>query len=223
MPVHAVAWTRRRDRGTRRRRTRARLGGAARRAAPCSRQRSAIEVPPPYDSEIGLAAPGLDAQPRRAPRARRDLRHRLRLSARASTTTRSARWARSCATTATARTAIRSSGRASRTSPRTSISARWRAPRARPGSRCSATRPRRSSSSTAASPTCSRRRTCENALHYAPIAAEAQKLLSPAEMGELFKVLARRARRERSRCWGFHAATDPIRSSLRILLFVVVR
>jgi len=29
-----------------------------------------------------------------------------------------------------------------------------------------------------------------NALHYAPIAAEAQKLLSPAEMGELFKVLA---------------------------------
>ena len=30
----------------------------------------------------------------------------------------------------------------------------------------------------------------ENALHYAPIAAEAHKLLSPAEMGELFKVLA---------------------------------
>src|SRR5574341_447326 len=30
----------------------------------------------------------------------------------------------------------------------------------------------------------------ENALHYAPIAAEAQKLLSPNEMGELFKVLA---------------------------------
>ena len=30
----------------------------------------------------------------------------------------------------------------------------------------------------------------ENALHYAPIAAEAQRLLSPAEMGELFKVLA---------------------------------
>jgi len=30
----------------------------------------------------------------------------------------------------------------------------------------------------------------ENALVYAPIAAEAQKLLSPAEMGELFKVLA---------------------------------
>jgi SAM-dependent MidA family methyltransferase len=30
----------------------------------------------------------------------------------------------------------------------------------------------------------------ENALHYAPIAAEAQELLSPAEMGELFKVLA---------------------------------
>ena len=30
----------------------------------------------------------------------------------------------------------------------------------------------------------------ENALHYAPIAAEAQKLLSPAEMGELFKVFA---------------------------------
>ena len=30
----------------------------------------------------------------------------------------------------------------------------------------------------------------ENALHYAPIAAEANKLLSPAEMGELFKVLA---------------------------------
>jgi SAM-dependent MidA family methyltransferase len=29
----------------------------------------------------------------------------------------------------------------------------------------------------------------ENALHYAPLAAEAQKLLSPAEMGELFKVL----------------------------------
>lgn len=29
-----------------------------------------------------------------------------------------------------------------------------------------------------------------NALHYAPIAAEAQRLLSPAEMGELFKVLA---------------------------------
>ena len=29
-----------------------------------------------------------------------------------------------------------------------------------------------------------------SALHYAPIAAEAQKLLSPAEMGELFKVLA---------------------------------
>jgi SAM-dependent MidA family methyltransferase len=29
-----------------------------------------------------------------------------------------------------------------------------------------------------------------NALHYAPLAAEAQKLLSPAEMGELFKVLA---------------------------------
>ena len=30
----------------------------------------------------------------------------------------------------------------------------------------------------------------ENALHYAPIAAQAQKLLSPDEMGELFKVLA---------------------------------
>ena len=30
----------------------------------------------------------------------------------------------------------------------------------------------------------------ESALHYAPIAAEAQQLLSPAEMGELFKVLA---------------------------------
>ncbi len=30
----------------------------------------------------------------------------------------------------------------------------------------------------------------ENALLYAPLAAEAQKLLSPAEMGELFKVLA---------------------------------
>jgi SAM-dependent MidA family methyltransferase len=30
----------------------------------------------------------------------------------------------------------------------------------------------------------------ENALHYAPIAAQAQLLLSPAEMGELFKVLA---------------------------------
>jgi SAM-dependent MidA family methyltransferase len=30
----------------------------------------------------------------------------------------------------------------------------------------------------------------ENALHYAPLAAEANKLLSPAEMGELFKVLA---------------------------------
>ncbi|HET7670983.1 MAG TPA: SAM-dependent methyltransferase, partial [Burkholderiales bacterium] len=30
----------------------------------------------------------------------------------------------------------------------------------------------------------------EKALHYAPIAAQAQKLLSPAEMGELFKVLA---------------------------------
>jgi len=30
----------------------------------------------------------------------------------------------------------------------------------------------------------------ENALHYAPIAAEAQRLLSPVEMGELFKVLA---------------------------------
>jgi SAM-dependent MidA family methyltransferase len=29
----------------------------------------------------------------------------------------------------------------------------------------------------------------EHALHYAPIAAQAQKLLSPAEMGELFKVL----------------------------------
>lgn len=30
----------------------------------------------------------------------------------------------------------------------------------------------------------------DNALHYAPIATEAQQLLSPAEMGELFKVLA---------------------------------
>ena len=30
----------------------------------------------------------------------------------------------------------------------------------------------------------------ESALHYAPLAAEANKLLSPAEMGELFKVLA---------------------------------
>ena len=30
----------------------------------------------------------------------------------------------------------------------------------------------------------------ENALHYAPLASEAQMLLSPAEMGELFKVLA---------------------------------
>jgi SAM-dependent MidA family methyltransferase len=30
----------------------------------------------------------------------------------------------------------------------------------------------------------------ERALHYAPLASEAQKLLSPAEMGELFKVLA---------------------------------
>jgi SAM-dependent MidA family methyltransferase len=30
----------------------------------------------------------------------------------------------------------------------------------------------------------------ENALHYAPLAAEANRLLSPSEMGELFKVLA---------------------------------
>ena len=30
----------------------------------------------------------------------------------------------------------------------------------------------------------------DNALHYAPLAAQAQRLLSPAEMGELFKVLA---------------------------------
>ena len=30
----------------------------------------------------------------------------------------------------------------------------------------------------------------ENALHYAPLASQAQRLLSPAEMGELFKVLA---------------------------------
>ena len=30
----------------------------------------------------------------------------------------------------------------------------------------------------------------DNALHYAPLAAEAQKLVSPSEMGELFKVLA---------------------------------
>jgi SAM-dependent MidA family methyltransferase len=30
----------------------------------------------------------------------------------------------------------------------------------------------------------------ENALHYAPLAAEANKLLAPSEMGELFKVLA---------------------------------
>ena len=30
----------------------------------------------------------------------------------------------------------------------------------------------------------------ENALHYAPLASEAQTLLSPTEMGELFKVLA---------------------------------
>ena len=30
----------------------------------------------------------------------------------------------------------------------------------------------------------------DNALHYAPLAAEAQKLLAPSEMGELFKVLA---------------------------------
>ena len=30
----------------------------------------------------------------------------------------------------------------------------------------------------------------QNALHYAPLAAEAQRLLSPAEMGELFKVMA---------------------------------
>ena len=30
----------------------------------------------------------------------------------------------------------------------------------------------------------------DNALHYAPLAAQAHKLLSPAEMGELFKVLA---------------------------------
>jgi SAM-dependent MidA family methyltransferase len=30
----------------------------------------------------------------------------------------------------------------------------------------------------------------DNALHYAPLASEAHKLLSPAEMGELFKVLA---------------------------------
>ncbi|MDF3010521.1 MAG: hypothetical protein K0S03_1317 [Burkholderiales bacterium] len=34
------------------------------------------------------------------------------------------------------------------------------------------------------------RANAENALRYAPIAAQAQKLLSPAEMGELFKVLA---------------------------------
>ncbi len=35
----------------------------------------------------------------------------------------------------------------------------------------------------------------ENALHYAPLAAEANRLLSPAEMGELFKVLALGRRR----------------------------
>ena len=43
----------------------------------------------------------------------------------------------------------------------------------------------------------------ENALRYAPIAAQAQKLLSPAEMGELFKVLAVGQRRDARRCSGF--------------------
>ena len=43
----------------------------------------------------------------------------------------------------------------------------------------------------------------ENALHYAPIAAEAQKLLSPAEMGELFKVLAVGTRSRQRRLLGF--------------------
>ena len=51
----------------------------------------------------------------------------------------------------------------------------------------------------------------EKTLHYAPIAAEAQVLLSPKEMGELFKVLAV-GRGSNSRCWGFHAGIDPIGS-----------
>ena len=109
---------------------------------------------------------------------------------RASISTRSARWARSPATTATACTATRSTCPGCRTSPRTSISARWRAPRPTAGWTCSATPTRRSSSSTAASPTCSREENPADAKRYLPAAAAAQKLLSPSEMGELFKVLA---------------------------------
>jgi SAM-dependent MidA family methyltransferase len=52
----------------------------------------------------------------------------------------------------------------------------------------------------------------ENALHYAPIAAEAQRLLSPAEMGELFKVLAVGRGVNRS-LLGFPGATVLIPSS----------
>jgi hypothetical protein len=47
----------------------------------------------------------------------------------------------------------------------------------------------------------------ENALHYAPLAAEAQKLLSPAEMGELFKVLAV-GRGVKRRCAALPTVTD---------------
>ena len=49
----------------------------------------------------------------------------------------------------------------------------------------------------------------ENALHYAPLASEAQKLLSPAEMGELFKVLAVGRGSAPGRCSGSSEATAP--------------
>ena len=65
MPVHAVAW---RAGGVMERGVSAELsmGGTAgeRRAAGCSA--SALEVPVPYESEIGLAAQRLDARARRA-------------------------------------------------------------------------------------------------------------------------------------------------------------
>jgi SAM-dependent MidA family methyltransferase len=111
-------------------------------------------------------------------------------SRRASISTRSARWARSPATTATTCMPIRSIFPGCRTSPRTSISARSRAPLPSPGWRCWATPARRSFLVNCGITELLAHEDPADAQRYLPAAAAAQRLLSPSEMGELFKVLA---------------------------------
>ena len=109
---------------------------------------------------------------------------------RASISTRSARWARSPATTATACTATRSTCRGCRTSPRTSISAPWPRAAADGGLEVLGYASQAQFLINCGITDLLAAEDPADAKRYLPAAAAAQKLLSPSEMGELFKVLA---------------------------------